>query len=58
MCSGGGSPKPKKEERPNVLVTARDGMGTTGTAADGSQKFRIDLNSNQRPYGGGLVIPR
>jgi len=60
MCSSAPKmPAPTEQDKPAVLLTARDGGNpATDSASAGRQKFRIDLNNaTNSPYGSSLVIP-
>jgi hypothetical protein len=60
MCSSSPKmPSPSEQDKPAVLLTARDGnQPATADASAGRQKFRLDLNSaTSTPYGSSLVIP-
>lgn len=51
-----------EQERPAILMTARDGMDTAGASSEanafGRKRLRIDLNNaTKTPYGSSLVIP-
>ena len=53
------APKPTEQEKPAVLLTARDGMqGPPESGSQGRKQLRIDLNNaTATPYGSSLVIP-
>lgn len=60
MCSSSPDiPPPTEQEKPAVMLTARDGNKAAGDASSASsRKFRIDLNNaTSTPYGSSLVIP-
>lgn len=60
MCSSAPKvPAPTAQEKPPILLTARDSNNpATDSASAGRQKFRVDLNNaTNTPYGSSLVIP-
>ncbi len=51
------APPAGPQERPAVLLTARDGISDSEVGAQGRRKMRMDLNNATTPYGSSLVIP-
>ncbi len=53
MCK---TPKPPKEAKPEVLITARQGDGSNGARGRRKNPLRIDMNDT-RTMNPGLQIP-